>query len=135
MNRLRTLLVLFGLSVCLLTACGGDTFERAYMASGEGVREAELSPDEQFNGTDDLNVVVKLNRHSEDAKVEVVFNDPNGEVLERIETVAPDTVGTVVLGVDYERRSDTGNQWLIGRYRVEVFVDDELVETLFFRVD
>ena len=119
----------------LLAACGGDVFKRAYTASGEGLRESELAPDEQFSGTDDLNVVVKLNRHGEDAHVEVVFHDPNGDVLERIEAVAPNTVGTVVLGVDYDQRSDQVNQWIVGRYRVEVFVDDELVETLFFRVD
>jgi hypothetical protein len=129
------ILVLLGLSMLLLAACGGKTFDRAYMASGEGLRESELSPDEQFTGADDLNVVVKLNRHSDDANVEVVFTDPNGDVMERIEAVAPSTVGTVVLGLDYERRDDVGNQWLIGRYRVEVFVDEELVETLFFRVD
>jgi hypothetical protein len=135
MNRKQGLLVLFGILTFLLAACGGDVFERAYTASGDGLRESELSPDEQFSGTDDLNVVVKLNRHGEDANVESVIYDPNGDVLERIEAVAPDTVGTVVLGVDYEARADQVNQWIVGRYRVEVFVDGELVETLFFRVD
>ena len=134
MKSIRMLLML-AVGALLLAACGGDTFERAYTASGEGLRESELSPDEQFTGDDDLNVVVKLNRHGEDVNVEAVFYDPNGEVLERIETIATDEIGTVVLGIDYDLRDDQVNRWITGRYRVEVFLDDELMETLFFRVD
>jgi hypothetical protein len=81
MNRI---LALCGLLMILLAACGGKTFDRAYMASGEGLRESELSPDEQFTGTDDLIVEVKLNLQSDDENGQVVFTYPNGEVMERI---------------------------------------------------
>ena len=136
MIRKRTLgflSLLVGCSI-LLTACGGEVYARSYMASGDGLNETDLTADEQFSGTDDLNVVVKLNRHGETANIEARFIDPNGDVLEAITAEAPEEVGTVVLGIDFEARDDQGNEWLSGRYRVEIVIDDELVDTLFFRV-
>jgi hypothetical protein len=119
----------------LLTACSGEVFDRAYTASGDGQNEYELTKDEQFNPTDDFNVVVKLNKHDEMVEVVARFIDPNQEILQEPSASAPSEVGTVVLGVDYEARTDLPNQWVVGRYKVEVLIDGEIVETLFFRVD
>ena len=118
-----------------LAACSGSIYDRAYTASGDGQTEAELSDDEQFAPDDDLNVVIKLNRRDEPALLTARFIDPNGELLEEVKAQAGSNVGTVVMGVDFEAKSDQVNQWLVGRYTVEILIDDEQVDTLFFRVD
>lgn len=127
--------MLFSLLAFGLSACGGSAYARAYTAVGEGRQESELRPNEQFTPTDDLNVVIKLNRRSDTVQVQARFIDPNGEILEEINQAAPENVGTMVLGISYAARADQINQWLRGRYRVEIRIDDELVETLYFRVD
>jgi hypothetical protein len=129
------LILPFLLIVTLLSACRQEAFARAYIAAGDGTREQDLTPDEQFTPSEDFNVVVKLHRRAKTVEVLARFIDPNGDLLEEIRTDAPDNVGTVVLGVDYQARRDTVNTWLRGRYTVELFVDGEQVETLYFRVD
>lgn len=131
---MRLKVLLLGV-LLVLSACSGKVYERAYVASGEGNQENELREDEQFTITDDFNVVIKLNEHEEVVKVMARFVDPNGDVMEEISTEAGSSVGTLVLGIDYEARTDTTNQWIVGRYKVDIFVDDEKVDTVFFRVD
>lgn len=131
----RNLIPLFALLLGVLSACSGGVYARAYTASGDGQRETDLSADSQFSPTDDLNVVIKLNRRDETVKLVARFIDPNGEVLQEISADAPKSVGTVVMGVDYEGRADQVNQWIKGRYKVEILIDEKLVDTLFFRVD
>jgi hypothetical protein len=119
----------------LLVGCSGKVYDRAYTASGQGQQESEMTADEQFSPRDDLNVVIKLNRHDDPVDITVRFTDPNGDLLQEIEGTASDDVGTVVMGVDFEGRSDVGNEWIIGRYEVDILVDGEEVDRLFFRVD
>jgi hypothetical protein len=119
----------------LLAACSGQVFERAYIAAGDGQREQDLTADEQFTPTEDINVVIKLNRRDESVEVLARFIDPNGDILEEIQAEAPSNVGTVVLGLDYQARADVGNEWLRGRYQVDILMDGETVQTLYFRVD
>ncbi|HLA43257.1 MAG TPA: hypothetical protein VJZ27_07470 [Aggregatilineales bacterium] len=123
------------LCIFLLSACSGGVYDRAYTASGDGQSEDELSADEQFAPDDDLNVVIKLNRRDDSAHVMTRFIDPNGELLQEIEADAAENVGTVVMGVDFEAKADQVNLWTAGRYTVEVLLDGEKVDTLFFRVD
>lgn len=127
----------FILILCLLSACSGGVYDRAYTASGDGNQESELREDEQFTTTDDLNVVIKLGNHEENVKVVARFIDPNGDLLQEVSAEAEGDVGTVVLGVDYEawEASQAGNQWIVGRYGVEIIVDGEKVDTVYFRVD
>lgn len=127
--------VLFLSVLLLLAACSGEIYDRTYTASGEGDEEHELREDEQFTTTDDLNVVIKLNGHEETVEVMVRFIDPNGDILQEMRTEADNTIGTIVMGIDYEARADTTNQWIVGRYKVDIFVDEKKVDTVFFRVD
>lgn len=129
------LLFLSLICLSLLAGCSGQVFDRAYTASGEGSREQDLKPDEQFSPSEDLNVVIKLNQRRSTVEVLARFIDPNGDMLDEIRTEAPSSVGTVVMGLDYEARTDIGNTWQTGPYRVEISIDGELAETLFFRVD
>jgi|GEM_PF-6110940 len=126
------MMITFGV---LLAACSGEAYDRAYTASGDGMREVELTADEQFTPTEDLNLVVKLNRRDGEVDVRARFIDPNGDLLEEVSAEADEDVGTVVLGLDFQSRNDQVNQWLSGRYTIELFLDDEQVDTLFFRVD
>lgn len=119
----------------LLAGCSGGVFDRAYTASGDGQQEQELTPDDLFTPTDDLNVVVKLNKRDQTVEVLARFLDPNKDVLQEIKTDAPSEVGTVVLGIDYESRGDLPNEWLVGPYEVKILIDGEEVETLFFKVN
>lgn len=123
------------LLLLLLSACAGEVYDGAYTASGDGFEEKDLRKDEQFTATDDLNIVVKLNKHDDPVIVMARFIDPNGDILQEVETEAASNVGTAILGVDYEARTDTANQWVVGRYRVDIFVDDQRVDTVYFRVD
>ena len=129
--------ILFMAILLLLSACSGDVYDHAYTASGEGSQESELRLDEQFTTTDDLNVVIKLGNHEGTVKVIARFLDPNKDLLEEVSADVDETVGTVILGVDYEAWSEAaaGNQWIKGRYTVDIFIEDEKVDTLFFRVD
>lgn len=127
--------VLFLSVLLLLAACSGEIYDRTYTASGEGDEEHELREDEQFTTTDDLNVVIKLNGHEETVEVMARFIDPNGDILQEMRTEADNTIGTIVMGIDYEARADTTNQWIVGRYKVDIFVDEKKVDTVFFRVD
>jgi hypothetical protein len=130
------LLSLFFAILFFLAGCSGEVFDRAYTASGDGQKERELTPDELFTPTDDLNVVVKLNKHDDSVEVIARFLDPNDDVLQEVKAEdVPSEVGTVVLGIDYESRGDLPNQWIVGPYRVKILIDGEEVETLFFRVN
>lgn len=127
---------LWGCSLLFLAACsGGQPFDRAYIAAGDGQREQDLTADEQFTSTEDINVVIKLKKRDDSVHVAAEFIDPNGDTLETIEADAPDNVGTVVLGLDYQARADVGNEWRDGRYEVKIRIDQETVATLYFRVD
>ncbi|NJL95267.1 MAG: hypothetical protein HC915_16880 [Anaerolineae bacterium] len=119
----------------VLSACGGPAFDRAYVAAGQGQAESDLRPSSQFSTTDDLNVVIKLNRHGGNLPVAARFLDPNGEEVQTVRAEVPEGVETVVLGIDADLRPDPAEQWVRGRYTVEVEVNGEVVERLFFRVD
>jgi hypothetical protein len=137
MKRLPLLFLISLLAVFGLAACTGDVYQRAYIAAGDGTAEKDLTADEQFTPTEDINVVIKLGRRDETLSVQTRFIDPNGDVLEDIEAEAPSRVGTVVMGLDYQSRDDVaqGGGWRTGRYKVEIRLDNELVDTLYFRVD
>ena len=122
-------LFLFTLGILLLAACSSEVYDRSFTASGDGQREQDLAKDEQFSPTDDLNVVIKLNRHDDPASIVARFIDPNGDELELIQAEAPNTVGTVTMGIDFDARADSINQWVSGRYQVELTINDELVDT------
>lgn len=129
------LMMLWGLLTLLVAACSSQPFDRAYMASGEGVEENDLQADTQFSTTDDLNVIVKFNKHDGSLALEARFFDPNGDLMETITSEIADDIGTVVLGIDYAAQAEPVTEWLRGRYKVEISLDGEIVETLFFRVD
>jgi hypothetical protein len=135
----RAHLVLIPLLVVLtltLSACGGEVYSRSYTASGDGTNPNSLVENNgQFLVTDDLNVVVKLNTHSDDVEVEARFFGPeNVPVGDPLKTTASKDVGTVLLGLDFETRPDTTTDWPRGAYKVEVYVDGERVETINFEV-
>lgn len=122
--------------ILLLSACSSEIYDRAYTAVGDGLEESELTEIDQFTPTDDFNVVVKLQRNDDSVEVRARFLDPNGDVFEEAVAQTTANTGTVILGVDYEAREDAGlNQWIAGRYTVELFINDEEVDRLFFRVD
>lgn len=127
--------LILGLLACLLAACGGEVYERAYTAAGQGLAERDLRPDAQFSTRDDLNVVVKLNPHDGSVDVTALFIDPNGDPFQEITQAASDQTGTVIFGLDFEARGDQNDEWLRGRYQVDILIDGDRADTLYFRVD
>jgi hypothetical protein len=138
---MKRLIFVMTLLLLVLTACGGGgAYERAYVASGDGTNELELSQTEQFRSADDMNVVVKLNSHDSNVEVQAVFYNPDElPVGDPLTVTAGENVSTVVLGLDWETTTlrDENNQpaiWQPGSWSVEIFVDGEKVDTLDFRV-
>ncbi|MBN1681189.1 MAG: hypothetical protein JW966_12960 [Anaerolineae bacterium] len=129
MKRLR-LVVLAGV-LLLLSACGSDYLHDAYTASGDGTRSDDLVKTAVFEPEDDLNVVVKLNAHSRTLPVHAVFASPGGETYATDPVEAGETVGEVLLGLDWEVQ---GINWSPGAWTVEVYVDNEKETTLDFEV-
>jgi hypothetical protein len=132
---MKQIVIVLILVAVALTACTSDgVYDQAYTASGDGTNELELNRTEQFPRNEDLNVVVKLNSHDSDVEVVATFFDPDGDqVGDPLSVTADQNVGTVVLGLDWEGKGDE-EFWEDGRWRVQIDVDGEEVDTLEFRV-
>lgn len=119
----------------VLSACGGGVYELAYTARGDSTNVIGLTKTNQFQSTDDLNVVVKLKSHNDPVEVSVEFFDPAGNAEgDVLKTVANKEVGSVVLGLDWEARPSKEN-WQSGSWKAIVSIDGEKLEELSFRVN
>lgn len=142
---MKQIVFLLGLLVMGLTACSGDVYDVAYTARGDSTNFQALTQTELFQRTDDLNVVVKLGSHSDRVEVAATFYRPCDDFAEDCETnevqegetlrtTVGENVGSVVLGLDHESRPNE-QEWITGTWRVEIEIDNEMVETLTFRVN
>lgn len=138
---MKRMLVIVGLLLMVLTACGGSegVYDRAYVASGDGTNELELNRTKNLRQNDDFNVVVKLNSHDSDVEVTATFFRPDGtQEGDALTAVAGENVGTVVIGLDWDTRpvDDEGEipLWTEGTWEVVIEVDGEEVERLNFTV-
>ena len=131
----RASLWLIGLiAMAAVAACGvSPPLRSAYTASGDGTRPQDLARTTVFRADDDLNVVVELNTHSRALDVSAIFIAPTGEQYATDTLEAGDTVGTVVLGLDWEAQGTV--TWPPGEWRVDVYIDDTLEKTLYFMVE
>jgi hypothetical protein len=132
----RILFAAFALLLPLvLSSCGGGAYELAYTARGDSTNILGLTLTNQFQATDDLNIVVKLKSHDEPVEVAVAFFNPTGaQEGETIKTTVDKEVGSIVLGLDWESRPG-GQPWETGSWRAEVRVNGEKTEELIFRVN
>ncbi len=120
--------------VATVAACGvAPPLRNAYTAAGDGTRPKDLVRTEVFRADDDLNVVVELNAHSRTLDVSAVFVSPNGEQYATDTLEAADTVGEVVLGLDWEAQGTL--TWPPGEWKVDIYIDDTLEKTLHFTVE
>lgn len=124
--------VFLGILALILAACSGSTVSEAYTASGDATDPAELTRTTRFAPDDDLNVVVRLNPHSQTLALRAVFLGPDGTQIATDTLEADSTVGEVLLGLDWEAQG-IGN-WPAGEWQVEVYVADERHTTLDFSV-
>ncbi len=138
---MKRMLVIVGLLLMVLTACGGSegVYNRAYVASGDGTNELELNRTKNLRQNDDFNVVIKLNAHDSDVEVTATFFRPDGtQEGDALTAVAGENVGTVVIGLDWDTRpvDDEGEipLWTEGTWEVVIEVDGEEVERLNFTV-
>jgi hypothetical protein len=134
------------LLVFVLAACGGDTYNYAYTASGDSLNATDLTRTTQFRSSDDINLVVRLNTHEDNVDVEARFYTGSGADRrlfgDALKVTVGEDVGTVVLGLDfdtyynsnYDPVENPNPTWPSGGWDVEVFVDGEQVETLDFNV-
>ncbi len=130
----RAHLWLIGLVVVALAACGAaPPLRSAYTASGDGTRPQDLARTEIFRADDDLNVVVELNAHSRTLDVSAIFIAPTGEQYATDTLKADETVGEVVLGLDWEAQGTL--TWPPGEWQVDIYIDDTLEKTLHFTVE
>lgn len=142
---MKRMVFLLGLMVLGLTACTGGVYDVAYTARGDSTNYQALTQTELFQRTDDLNVVVKLGSHSDRVEVAATFYRPCDTLSEVCEsdriqegetlrTTVGSNVGTVLLGLDYEAQPEV-EEWDTGSWRVEIEVDNEVVEELSFRIN
>jgi hypothetical protein len=117
----------------LLTACSAEPVRDVYTASGDAARADDLTKTRAFKADDDLNVVVTLNSHSRELAIKAVFTAPDGTPYPTDALEADETVGEVVLGLDWEIRGT--EYWPPGEWKVEIYVDDERAETITFTVN
>jgi len=131
----RASLGLMGLIVVIVVAACGvtDPLRSAYTAAGDGTRPQDLTRADVFQADDDLNVVVELNSHSRTLDISAIFIAPTGEQYATDTLEAGDTVGEVVLGLDWEAQGTVG--WPPGEWQVDVYIDDTLEKTLHFTVE
>ena len=131
----RASLWLIGLIVmAAVAACGvAPPLRSAYTASGDGTRPQDLARTDIFRADDDLNVVVELNTHSRTLEISAIFTAPTGEQYATDTLKADETVGEVVLGLDWEAQGTV--TWPPGEWQVDVYIDDTLEKTLHFTVE
>ena len=132
----RAPLWLMGLVVIVVVAaCGGiaPPLRSAYTAAGDGTRPQDLARTDVFSADDDLNVVVELNAHSRTLEVSAIFIAPTGEQYRTDALKADDTVGEVVLGLDWEAQGTI--TWPSGEWQVDIYIDDTLEKSLHFTVE
>jgi hypothetical protein len=132
MNRLLPLVILVLATALALTACSSGPVQNAYTASGDATNPNDLTRTTSFRADDDLNVVVVLNSHSRELPIYAVFTAPTGAAYGTDVLEADETVGEVLLGLDWEAQGSTA--WPEGEWRVEVYVDDDRKETVTFTV-
>lgn len=125
------LLLMAALTV-VLAACSSDLVKSVYTAAGDGSRPDDLTRTASFRGDDDLNVIVTLNAHNRELEVSATFTSPSGAVFTTDPLEADETVGEVVLGLDWEAQG--GMFWTSGEWRVEVYVDGNLEKSATFTV-
>lgn len=131
MKRMAVLLV-GAVLVMVLAACGSESVHEAYVASGDGTTPDALVKTTTFLADDDLNVVVTLGAHSRALPVYAVFTAPSGVSYATDTLEADNTVGQVLLGLDWE--SQGAGSWPSGTWTMDVYIDNAKAETLEFTV-
>lgn len=119
--------------VLLLTACSAMPVNSVYTAVGDGTKPAELQKTSTFTDSDDLNIVVKLNTHNRTLNVSAIFTSPLGDVYNTDTLEADETVGEVLLGLDWEARGSV--PWDAGKWTVDVYIDEAREKQLHFTVN
>jgi hypothetical protein len=130
MNRFILALLV---AVLALTACGSEQLSGAYTAAGDGNRPDDLTKTATFRADDDLNVVVTLSPHTRTLPVYAIFTAPNGNAYATDALDADETVGKVLLGLDWDAQGNVS--WPVGDWHVDVYVDNERQDTLRFTVE
>ena len=130
---MKRLIVLAMLAVLALTACSSAPLNNAYTAAGDATHPDELAKTETFRDDDDLNVVVTLNSHNHELAVHAIFFAPDGATYATDVLDADETVGEVLLGLDWEAQGSF--KWPAGEWRVDVFIDDAREKSLDFQVE
>ncbi|MBN2305291.1 MAG: hypothetical protein JXQ72_12470, partial [Anaerolineae bacterium] len=86
-----------------------------------------------FRADDDLNVVVTLGAHNRELPIYAVFTAPSGIAYATDVLDADETVGTVLLGLDWEAQG--ANFWPVGDWQVDVYIDDARESRVSFTVE
>lgn len=130
MKRIVPLLVV----VLLLSACSSKPITDAYLASGDATQfdDRTLQPTTSFKADDDLNVIVTLNAHTRTYSIYALFTGPENATFATDPIEADNTVGKVLLGLDWEPQNNI--PWPTGEWRVDIFVDETAETTLEFNV-
>ncbi|MBN1200337.1 MAG: hypothetical protein JXJ20_00645 [Anaerolineae bacterium] len=131
MKRLLPLLLAVVLAL-FLTACSSNPVKDAYTAAGDGTRPDDLNKTTAFVPDDDLNVVVTLNAHDRTLPIMAVFVGPDESTYSTDPLDADETVGVVLLGLDWEALGS--REWSVGNWRVDIYVEGHKEHTLKFSI-
>ena len=132
---MKRISLIAALLILVLSACSSGIYEVAYTARGDGTNIVGLNQTNQFQRTDDINIVVKVNSHDDPITVSASFFKPDGtQEGETLESRLESGTGSVALGLDFESRP-SGEDWETGSWRVQIRIDGELVDEKIFRVN
>lgn len=133
MNIRRAILLLLVVPLLLLTAC---EFSASTANIGSAILardEAGTEPTTAFSPTDTFYLLVELNNAPDDTTVRAVWYAVDvGDVAPANTLIDEATLTSGSATLTFDLVSDT--QWPPGTYRVELYLNDELSQTLEFSV-
>lgn len=132
-SRLWAVVVLLGAISLLLTGCQGEPLAEAYLVTGETDMIADLEMTEVYDTTEDLQLVVQFNQHTEAIRLETTWIDPDGQRAGDVQIDVPSDAKNVL--VRYELEKSQHGYWAPGEWQVKVRVDGSLDATLDFMVE
>ena len=134
MNIRRAILLLLVVPLLLLTAC---EFSASTANIGSAILardEAGTEPTTAFSPTDTFYLLVELNNAPDDTTVRAVWYAVDvGDVAPANTLIDEATLTSGSGTLTFDLVSDT--QWPPGTYRVELYLNDELSQTLEFSVE
>lgn len=124
----------FGLMLVFLAACSKvQPYKDAYTAKGDFQNVSTFERATVYSTTDNLQLVVELNEHYDELRLQVDWINPQGELVGSL-VLDEITADTQRVYIDYDLAKAGREFWPVGLWQAQIRIETELVETLYFTV-